>query len=266
MTEWQALTSLAADLARAAGSLALQQRQAVVVDVTTKSSSTDIVTAADQAAEALITDGLQHHRPDDAIVGEEGTAAEGTTGITWFIDPIDGTTNFYYGLPGWVVSIAAVDETGTAAAAVYDPIADVLYSASRDGGAFRNGTRMHVRTATASLDQALIATGFSYLPDQRRRQAEILLDVVPNVRDIRRSGAAAKDLCLVAEGVYDAYYEAGLNRWDLAAGWLIAVESGARVEFLTPETADRRLLLAAPPHLFEPLAELLDRAGAPLDP
>ncbi len=264
--ELSALRQLAMEMARAAGAMALQQRAAAVSDIDTKSSTTDIVTAADRAAEVLITDQLRQERPDDAIVGEEGTADEGTSGITWFIDPIDGTTNFFYNLPGWVVSIAATDAEGIAAGAVYDPVADVMYAAHRNGGATRNGEPLRNADATSTLDQALVATGFSYVPEQRARQAEILLDVLPNVRDIRRLGAAAKDLCLLAEGAYDAYYEAGLNQWDLAAGWIIAAESGVRIEFLTPEPATRRLLLGAGPSLFEPLRELLAACDAPANP
>jgi myo-inositol-1(or 4)-monophosphatase len=244
-------------MAAEAGALALAERDTAVMQVDTKSSKVDIVTAADKAAEALITRRLERDRPDDAIVGEEGASREGTTGLTWFIDPIDGTTNFFYGLSGWVVSIAVSDEKGIGAAAVFDPTADEMYSAHRNGGAELNDQPLQVRTTTESLADSLVCTGFSYLADERKKQAELLVRLLPQVRDIRRLGSAAKDLCLLARGAYDAYFEAGLNQWDLAAGWLIAVEAGARVEFLTPPETERRLLLGSAPKLFDELAEII---------
>ena len=257
MTNWAELRSLAVEMAYAAGALAVAERDGAVTTVDTKSSTVDIVTAADKAAEALITSQLDRDRPDDAIVGEEGADSDGTTGLTWYLDPIDGTTNFFYGLPGWVVSIAVGDADGIGAAAVYDPVANEMYAAHRDGGATLNDAPLVARTSTANLAQALVATGFSYQAHQRREQAELLVELLPKVRDIRRLGAAAKDLCLLARGAYDAYFEAGLNQWDLAAGWLIAAEAGARVEFLTPPDHDRPLLLGASPHLFDELAEII---------
>jgi len=254
---WEELRALAVSMAAAAGQLALDQRSSALSQVDTKSSATDIVTAADKAAEGLITDQLAISRPDDGIVGEEGADAEGTTGLTWYLDPIDGTTNFFYGVPGWVVSIAVGDAAGIGAAAVFDPVANEMYSAHRGGGATCNDQPLAVRTATPNLGQALVATGFSYDADRRRSQAELLVELLPQVRDIRRLGAAAKDLCLLARGAYDAYYELGLNSWDLAAGWLIAAEAGARVEFLTPEGVDPPLLLGSAPALFDELAQII---------
>ncbi len=265
--DWSQLRDLATRIAGEAGALARARRShAVIEPVATKSTDVDIVTAADQATEQLIAERLTGARPHDAIVGEEGADRAGSSGVTWLVDPIDGTTNFFYGLPGWVVSIAAADDDGVAAAAVYDPTADVMYSAHRGGGATRNGRQISVSPVSPPLSRALVGTGFSYRSDQRTRQAEILLRVLPEVRDIRRLGSAARDLCLVAEGAYDAYYEAGLNRWDLAGGWLIAAEAGATVAYLTPATKTRRLLLAAAPSLFGDLAAVLSAAGADTDP
>jgi myo-inositol-1(or 4)-monophosphatase len=255
---WSILRELSVQMASEAGVLALAQRTMAVADISTKSSQVDIVTTADRAAEALISTFLTTQRPDDAIVGEEGTSKKGTTGLTWFIDPIDGTTNFFYGLPGWVVSIAVGDSEGIGAAAVFDPVAHEMYAAHRNGGSTLNGEPLQVRTSTEDLAHALVGTGFSYKAEERHQQAELLVGLLPQVRDIRRLGAAAKDLCMVARGAYDAYFEAGLNQWDLAAGWLIASEAGARVEFLTPPEAERPLLLGSAPQLFDQLRSIID--------
>ncbi|MFW2382108.1 MAG: inositol monophosphatase family protein [Acidimicrobiales bacterium] len=255
--DWNALRELGMAMAAEAGKFAVAERGSAVIDVGTKSSTVDIVTAADEAAEVLITARLGRDRPNDGIVGEEGANRDGTTGLTWFIDPIDGTTNFFYDLSGWVVSVAVGDNNGIGAAAVFDPVADEMYSAYRNGGAWLNGEPLKTRTTTASLTHALVGTGFSYLADQRQQQAELLVKLLPRVRDIRRLGSAAKDLCLLARGSYDAYYEAGLNQWDLAAGWLIAVEAGARVEFLAAPEDGRPVLLGSAPQLFDELATII---------
>ncbi len=255
--EWENLRALAVAMATEAGQMAIADRTDALSLVDTKSSIADIVTAADKAAEEHIRSRLASARPDDAIVGEEGSNRDGTSGFTWFLDPIDGTTNFFYDLPGWVVSIAVSDANGFGASAVFDPVADEMYSAHRNGGATLNDSSLSVRTSTPSLAQSLVATGFSYDSDRRRSQAQLLVELLPQVRDIRRLGSAAKDLCLLAKGAYDAYYELGLNSWDLAAGWLIAVEAGARVEFLTAEGVQPALLLGAAPNLFDELAEII---------
>ncbi len=257
MTNWTALRELAVSMAAEAGTLAIAERKSAVSHVSTKSSQVDIVTAADTAAEEQIRSSLDRARPLDAIVGEEGSDRAGTSGLTWYLDPIDGTTNFFYDLPGWVVSIAVGDDQGIGAAAVFDPVADEMYAAHRSGGASLNSDPLHARSSTPCLAQALIGTGFSYLAEQREQQARLMVELLPQVRDIRRLGSAAKDLCLVARGAYDAYFEAGLNQWDLAAGFLIAVEAGARVEFVTAPDADRPVLLASAPHLFDELAAII---------
>ncbi len=224
------LRALAVDLAMRAGELANVGRRRLGVGQPvahdTKSTPTDPVTEFDRAAEALIVDTLRVARPDDSIVGEEGAEHAGTSGLEWHIDPIDGTANFVYDLPAWCTSVAVVDEHGPLAGAVYVPVTDELFSAARGDGATRNGEP--IRCSSAShLSMALIGTGFNYSPTIRELQARRLAALLPQVRDVRRFGSAALDLCMVACGRLDAYFEEHLNSWDLAAGVLIASEAGA---------------------------------------
>jgi myo-inositol-1(or 4)-monophosphatase len=230
MTDPAELRSLAVDLARRAGDAALAGRRRLgvgqPVDHDTKSTPTDPVTEFDRAAETLIVDALRTLRPHDAIVGEEGTEHRGSSGLAWHIDPIDGTANFVYDLPAWCTSVAVVDEAGAVAGAVFVPVTDELFSAARGAGATRNGEP--IRCSNAShLATALVGTGFAYAPATRAAQARRLAALLPQVRDVRRYGSAAIDLCMVACGRLDAYYEEHLNSWDLAAGALIAAEAGA---------------------------------------
>jgi len=199
-----------------------------------KSSRTDMVSDADRDAEAAITRLLSTERPDDGLLAEEGSESESSSGRRWVIDPLDGTTNFLYGLPAWAVSIALEDGDGAAVGVVLDPVRDELFTAERGEGAWLGAERLAV-SGCESLDRALVATGFSYEPGQRAAQAEVLLRALPNVRDIRRPGAAALDLCSVAAGRVDGYFERGLQPWDWAAGSLIAAESGAVVRPLPSE-------------------------------
>jgi myo-inositol-1(or 4)-monophosphatase len=230
--------------------------------VETKSTATDMVTEMDRASERLIVDGILAARPDDGITGEEGSERPGRSGVRWIIDPVDGTTNYLYGLPGFAVSIAAeVDGLGVVAGAVVDPLHGDTYTASKGGGAFRNGNRLAGSSETR-LAHALVATGFSYEAARRERQAGVLRHVLPQVRDIRRMGAAAVDLCSVAAGRVDAFYERGLAPWDYAAGALVAQEAGMTVGDLDGHPTSSAFTLAAPPALFEPLAHLLRKAGA----
>lgn len=253
------LVALATQAASAAGDYlrgAVNEHQAV----DTKSSRTDLVTAADRHVEEQLVEALRTARPDDGFVGEEGTDQAGTSGVRWVIDPIDGTTNFFYGLAGFNVSIAAECDGGTLAGVVLDPLRRELFAATAGGGATCNDQPIHCSTQT-DLSLALVATGFGYAPEVRARQAEILRGVLPRVRDIRRLGAAAVDLCLVAAGRVDAYYERGLSPWDHAAGALIATEAGARVGDLHGGDPSSDLVIAAPYTLWEPLAALLRQAG-----
>jgi myo-inositol-1(or 4)-monophosphatase len=226
-----------------------------------------MVTDMDRASERTIVEGILAARPDDAVVGEEGADRAGTTGIRWIIDPIDGTTNYVYGHPGFAVSIAAErtdPATGTAeviVGVVADPLHREVFTAIAGGGAFRNGDPISCST-TVELGRALVATGFSYESKRRSRQATVLTHLLPAVRDIRRMGAASVDLCSVACGRVDAYYERGLKPWDFAAGALVAREAGALVADLDGGSASEAFTLAATPALHVPLAELLRAAGA----
>ncbi|WP_166985354.1 inositol monophosphatase family protein [Canibacter zhoujuaniae] len=229
------LRSLAERVARDAGTHVRNLREKGVTVAAAKSSPVDIVTLGDQAAEQIIVAELRDWRHSDAILGEEGTNRAGASGITWILDPIDGTTNYFYNQPNYCVSVAAcVADTSysegyrAVAGAVYVPTSAELFSAAAGLGATLNGKKLRINEA-APLSESLIATGFGYSAKKRARQAEVLLEVLPRVRDIRRSGSAAYDLCALAAGRLDAYYEAGLKVWDYAAAELIAREAGATV-------------------------------------
>ncbi|MEM9515016.1 MAG: inositol monophosphatase family protein [Actinomycetota bacterium] len=249
------LRTLAEELATAAGKQALAGRRSLPSGPAphdTKSTATDPVTAFDRNAETLIVSELRARRPDDGIVGEEGADHAGTSGIDWHVDPIDGTVNFVYDLPTWSVSVAAVDADGGVAGAVYVPVADELFSAARGLGASLNGQAIDV-SAVDRLEAALVATGFSYDSGTRARQARRLALLISQVRDVRRFGSAALDLCMVACGRVDAYYEENLNSWDIAAGSLIVAESGGRVTAFDGAPAYAGSVVAAPLALHEPL-------------
>ena len=250
---------LAVDVAREAGALLLASLHTARTDVTSKSTPTDLVSEVDKAAEALIVARLRAERPDDAILAEEGTADSGGSGLRWVVDPLDGTINYLYRRAAFAVSIACEDASGTFAGVVYDPQRDCLWTAERGGGAFRDGAPIAC-SAQADLAHTLLGTGFAYAASVRAEQAAVLLEVLPKVRDIRRAGAATLDLCGVADGTLDAYYERGLAPWDLAAGRLVATEAGAVVRVLP--TAGGDVVLAAPPALADPLTDLLRSAGA----
>ena len=255
------LRVLACDLALQAGELIRAGRRGGVGNVDTKSSTTDMVTTFDRASEALIVNALRKERPDDAIIGEEGTADTGTSGVRWLIDPIDGTTNFFYDLPGYAVSIAATDDEGTLAGAVYVPATNELFSAARGEGATLNDAPIRCST-TDTVSNTLLATGFSYSPDIRRQQMRRLQHVIGEVRDIRRCGAAAVDLCNVAAGRVDAYFEEYLGAWDLAAGELIAREAGCISGDLHGAAVRPGQVLVTNAVLFEPIRALINRADA----
>lgn len=250
------LLALALTAASAAAELLVTRRPADLAVAATKSSPTDIVTAMDTASERLIVDTLRASRPDDAVMGEEGADTPGSSGVRWIIDPIDGTVNYLYDMPGWCVSIAAEVDGVVAAGVVAVPSYGETFSAVRGRGAFRDGQAIHC-APPVPLDQALIATGFGYSAARRLRQAQLLTGLLPRVRDVRRVGAAAGDLCSVACGRVNAFYEGGLADWDRAAGGLIAREAGAMVAGLHGEPASEQLTLAAAPGMFEPLHEVL---------
>ncbi|MGH9107805.1 MAG: inositol monophosphatase family protein [Acidimicrobiales bacterium] len=230
--------------------------------VSTKSSPTDLVSEADRASEAYIASELGRARPDDSLLGEEGSSRQGTSEVSWVADPLDGTTNFYFGVPAYSVSLAALYGGRAAVGVVVDPERKETWRAALGRGARRNGTSCHCAEGRSELATALVATGFGYRPERRAEQAAGLPSLLPRVRDIRRFGSAALDLCWVAGGRLDAYYESNLNAWDWAAGRLICQEAGAEVTMLPGN-----ILLASTPSLVQPLAELLMAAyGAPGGP
>ena len=261
MPAHEELGALAEGVARRAGALLASGLGQVRTDVGTKSSLTDMVTEIDHASEALIVEGLLGPRPDDGILGEEGTAVEGTSGVRWVVDPLDGTTNYLYGVPGFNVSIAAEIDGDVVAGVVFDVMHDELFAATRGGGARRNGQPIAASAAT-ELSSALVATGFAYDAVRRARQARVLVDVLPHVRDIRRFGAAAVDLCWVACGRLDGYYERGLAPWDLAAGGLIASEAGAVVTDFEGGPMAPGSVVAAARRIADALRDLVRAAGA----
>lgn len=250
-----ALADLAVEAAHAAGALLLDGASQLRTLVETKTTATDMVTEMDRASEALVAKHLLGARPDDAFLGEEGTVGSGTTGVRWIVDPLDGTTNYLYGFPSWAVSIGAEIDGEPAAGVVFDPFHAETYRAVRGEGSSCNGVALRVEGADG-LGAALVATGFGYDAAMRADQAQILARLLPSVRDVRRAGAASVDLCWLARGRVDVYYERGLQHWDRAAGALVCTEAGAVVETLADGT-----IVAAPPQLIGPFLELLREAG-----
>ncbi|PZF95270.1 inositol monophosphatase family protein [Micromonospora deserti] len=263
------LLELAVEVARDAAATANRMRAEGVSVAATKSTVTDVVTAADRAVERQVLEALRRLRPGDAVLGEEygagGAGPAGPSGVRWIIDPIDGTVNYLYGLPYCGVSLAAEVDGEVVAGVVRNVSTGEEWTATAGGGAWRDGERLRCSSET-DLGQALVGTGFGYDAKRRAHQARVVAELITQVRDIRRLGAAALDLCQAAEGRLDAYYEKGLAAWDLAAGGLIATEAGLRVAGLGGRPAGPDLVIAAPPALFEPLhARLadLDAAGGP---
>ncbi|MGD9571268.1 MAG: inositol monophosphatase family protein [Thermoleophilia bacterium] len=250
------LLEVALRAAHGAGALLRERAGTDPSGVVSKSSSTDLVSDADRDAEALVIGTIRAARPDDGVLAEEGGGGEGASGITWVVDPLDGTTNYLWGLPQWCVSIAATDADGGLVGVVHDPSRGETFRAVRGGGAWLGDRPLRVGPGRP-LGEALVGTGFSYRADERARQAERLRGVLPAVRDVRRLGAAALDLAWVAAGRLDGYFETGLNPWDRAAGELVAREAGAVIEDLEP-----RGVIVAGPDLIGPLARLVHGAGA----
>lgn len=223
------LRRIAIDVARDAALFVSNERArgAWSASTDTKSTPTDMVTAVDKASEARIVAALHARRPGDGLVAEEGSAAPSTTGVTWVIDPIDGTTNFVYGYPATAVSVAAVDDDNASiAGAVVDIGRHEVFSAARGVGAFLDDVPLSLPAGPADLSRTLVGTGFSYHREMRIQQADVLKRLLPVARDIRRGGSAALDLCWAAVGRTDAYFERGTAPWDRAAGLLIAHEVG----------------------------------------
>lgn len=253
------LRDLALETARAAARLVRERRAAGVEVAATKTSATDVVTEVDRASELLIRELLHARRPDDAIVGEEGDDVAGSSGVRWIVDPIDGTVNFLYGLPDYAVSIAAELDGEVVAGVVINVASGVEYVAALGKGATRDGLPMRVRD-DVPLSQRLIGTGFSYAVEYRALQADGLTRLLPRIRDIRRRGSCALDLCNVAEGAVDGYLEEGVHLWDYAAGALIAGEAGA-----THRVSAGRwggfAIVCGPAEGFDELVGLVDETG-----
>lgn len=260
MTTGQELLAVAEQLAREAGDMALRGRKSGDLSATTKSSPTDMVTQYDKASEEMITREFARLRPHDAIIGEEGANSEGTSGITWHIDPIDGTSNFFFDIPMWAVSIGAVDEHGPLVGAVYAPALGEMFTGIRGEGAWLNGTPIGVRQNN-DLSDALVCTGFSYRVHERGAHAARVAQMVTHIRDIRRFGAAAIDLCFVACGRYDAYFEEHLHSWDLIAGQVIATEAGALVTNYAGSSVTPAQVLASQPGIQQQLISLIARTS-----
>ncbi|WP_182526451.1 inositol monophosphatase family protein [Nocardioides dongkuii] len=257
------LAGLALHAARAAAELVRDRRTRGVTVAATKSSDVDVVTEADRASEELIRRTIRERRPDDAFLGEEGDDEAGTSGVRWIIDPIDGTVNFLYGLPQYAVSVAAEVDGEVVTGVVLNAATGTTYLAVRRADGVLVATRDGERIAAnpdVPLDKMLVGTGFSYDREVRRVQVTALLDLLPRVRDVRRLGSCALDLCHVAEGSLDAYVEEGVNLWDHAAGGLIARAAGARTELL-PGAGGLSLLLCAPASAFEEFRGAVLRAG-----
>lgn len=250
-----ALARIAWQAAEAAGRFLLDERPAEL-RIRTKTSPTDPVTEMDQGAEQIVVDAIQMERPDDGLLGEEGSDVVGSTGVRWIIDPLDGTVNYIYGIPMWAVSIG-VEIEGVIDCGV------VMVPGQREGFIGLHGRgAWHVRDGTAQriaprrdldLAMALVATGFGYAPEQRTMQTTLLKAIAPAIRDIRRFGSCAVDLCWLALGRFDAYYEQGVHAWDFAAGAVIAREAGCLVTGLESEEPTHDMLIAAPTGLHDQL-------------
>jgi myo-inositol-1(or 4)-monophosphatase len=265
------LLALAVRAATGGAELARSVREHAITQVGTKSTDTDVVTAGDRIVERYIVTELTSARPADAVLSEEsGVMGAGPSSpVRWILDPIDGTVNYLYGVPYYAVSLAVEVEGVVTAAVVNNPATGEQWTALRGGGAYQgtygDGRRLRGSSET-DLGQALIATGFGYHPARRRKQAALLAGLAEHIRDIRRFGSAALDLCLAAQGTVDGYYETGLNAWDMAAGALIATEAGLAVTDIDGGPPTMSLVVAAPPaihgRLLSVLADL-DLAGGP---
>lgn len=224
MSDVTQLLNLAELIARKAGQLLTNRPSKFELDQ--KSGVFDFATQMDHESEKLIVGEIHKSRPDDGLVGEEGSNRPSTSGITWVIDPIDGTVNYLYDIPGWCISIAAKDSQGPIVGVVYSPATNSLWKASRGNGAFLNDQPISCNEPVV-LDRALVGSGFAYDIEKRKIQAALIARLLPQIRDLRRLGACAVDICHVATGSLDAYFEAGVNEWDYAAAGLIATEAGA---------------------------------------
>jgi myo-inositol-1(or 4)-monophosphatase len=265
------LVGLAEQVAREAGVLIQTKRPVLLEVAATKTSPTDVVTEMDQASEALLRDRLSAVRPNDGLHGEEQGLQPGTSGLTWVVDPIDGTVNYLYGLPAYAVSVAAVIGDSSVpggwrpvAGCVHNPASGETWTAGAGLGAFLDGDPLRAGEPPV-LAQALIATGFGYFSGRRARQSRVLATLLPRVRDIRRVGCAAMDVCMVATGRVDGYYERGLHAWDLAAAVLVATEAGVAVRGIDGQPAEEHMVVVARPPLVDALVAQLEELDAGVD-
>jgi len=281
MSDYAELRALAGRAARAGGDLIraglAEDPHARAVE-STKSTPTDIVTAMDQAVERLLRERLGAARPDDGLLGEEAGYEPGESGLTWVLDPIDGTVNYRYGIDAYAVSVAVVEGDPTVdgawtpvAACVHNPATGDTWTAGRGLGArLEPGDGSPARdlklAGPPELDQALVATGFGYAATRRAGQARVLTGVLPRVRDIRRIGSASLDLCAVATGTVDAYYERGVNVWDIAAATLVLSEAGGAIAGLRGAPAGGAMVVGAASPLLEALCDVLGQLDADSDP
>ena len=263
----RALLALAVDAAAAGAELAARARADAITRVDTKSSATDMVTAADKAVERLMIERLRAARPADGVLSEETGAHRGAAGssVRWLLDPIDGTVNYVYGIPYYAVSLAAEVDGEVVAGVVHNIATGTVYTAVKNGGAYAGGRRL-TGSRESDFGLALVGTGFAYDANLRTHQARVLAGLAGRIRDIRRFGSAALDLCHVADGIIDGFYEAGLNPWDIAAGSLVAREAGMVVTGLTRQLPDDGFVVAGAPGIHARLRTVLvdlDADGGP---
>ena len=250
--------NLAESIALKAGSLLVNRPSKF--DLDEKSGVFDFATQMDHESEKLIVSEILAARPDDGLIGEEGANRDSKSGVTWVIDPIDGTVNYLYDIPGWCISIAAKDKDGGLAGVVYSPATQSLWKAHRGGGAFLNGNPIKCNDPVA-LNRALVGSGFAYDLEKRKIQAALIARLLPEIRDLRRLGACAVDICHVASGSLDAYFEAGVNEWDYAAAGLIATEAGAMISIDKGIwNGEKNMVIVAGPALHPALSAQI-RAG-----
>ena len=259
MNGYEGLLAVAKEVALLAADRVEEGSRRTVVVAGTKSSPVDVVTEVDRASERLIYDRLMALRPGDGFLGEEGARSTSETGVSWLVDPIDGTVNFVYGIPQYSVSIAALVDDRPVAGVVVDVARGEVFEATLGGGSWCDGRRLAVRPP-APMGQRLVVTGFNYVADIRNRQADAVARMLREVRDIRRLGSAALDLCAIGAGRADGYVEEGLHPWDGAAGGLVATEAGATMQS-RPGVGGTDCVMCAPTAGFPEFAALVERCG-----
>lgn len=263
-----ALLALCEHAARRAGVVTVADRPRDLAVASTKSSPTDVVTEMDRRTETLLREILSAARPQDGLLGEEQGHETGSSGLTWVFDPIDGTVNYLYDIGVYAVSVAVVEGDPAVegawrpvAGCVHNPVTGATWTAGRGLGAFLDGRRLTMGEPPA-LDQALTGTGFGYFTGRRRTQARVVADLLPRVRDIRRIGCAAIDLCMVATGRLDVYFERGLHAWDMAAALLVVEEAGGVVRGIGGKPPAEAMVVAGARPLVDVLAAALEELDA----